>query len=81
LRTVSPDDREEAFGRAVGRVVAHELYHIFANTQKHGSVGVAKESYTVQDLMSGDFLFDGQEYRALGAGKAHLALRIAGGSM
>jgi hypothetical protein len=81
LLTVSPPDREEVFGRALGRVVAHELYHIFADTQQHGSVGVAKERYTVQDLMSGDFLFEEPENRALGAGKVHLALEIGGGSM
>jgi len=74
LLTVSRNDREEAFGRALGRVLAHELYHIFANTQKHGTVGVAKESYTVQDLMSGDFVFEEREDRALRTGKAHDAL-------
>jgi hypothetical protein len=36
------DDREEAFGRSVGRVLAHDLYHIFANTARHGSWGVGK---------------------------------------
>ncbi|HMC59549.1 MAG TPA: hypothetical protein VKJ01_10185, partial [Candidatus Solibacter sp.] len=48
--------------------------HIFANTQKHGTVGVSKESYTVQDLMSGDFVFEEREDRALRTGKAHDAL-------
>jgi hypothetical protein len=81
LLTVSRRRREEAFGRALGRVVAHELYHILANTRRHGSAGVAKERYTVQDLMSGDFLFEDPENRALGAGKAHLALANNGGSM
>lgn len=71
LSTIPRDDREEAFGRAVGRVLAHELYHIFANTQKHGSCGVAKEAYTVQDLMSDDFEFEGSQGEALRAGKAH----------
>src|SRR5450759_1447498 len=40
------EDREEKYGRALGRVLAHELYHIFANTMRHGSFGVAKQSYT-----------------------------------
>jgi hypothetical protein len=74
LLTVSPEGREEAFGRAVGRVVAHELYHIFADTQQHESLGVAKASYTVQDLMTVDFLFEGRATHAFGDGKAHLAL-------
>ena len=81
LLTVSKEDREEAFGRAIGRVLAHELYHIFANTQRHGSFGVAKESYTVQDLMSDDFVFEARETHALEASKAHTALVNAGGSM
>src|SRR5579871_4998498 len=36
LLAVPKEDREEAFGRAVGRVLAHELYHILANTPRHG---------------------------------------------
>lgn len=81
LLTLPRDEREEVYGRAIGRVLAHELYHIFANTQKHGSCGVAKESYTVQDLMSEDFVFEGRETRALQAGKAHSVLNKVGGSM
>jgi len=81
LLTVAREDREEAYGRAVGRVLAHELYHIFANTQKHGSCGVAKESYTVQDLMSDDFLFEERETQALRASKAHAAMANTAGSM
>ena len=29
-------------GRALGRVVAHELFHVFGRTQKHGSWGLAQ---------------------------------------
>jgi hypothetical protein len=53
-----PAEREEIFGRAIARVVAHELYHIFANTHHHGSDGVAKAAYTVQELLSDDFIFE-----------------------
>lgn len=83
LLTVSRDDREEAFGRALGRVMAHELYHIFANTLKHGSCGVAKESYSVQDLLSDDFQFQGSESVALRTGTAHgvLVSSTSAGSM
>ena len=34
--------RLEALGRALGRVIAHELYHIFGQTQKHGRWGLAQ---------------------------------------
>jgi hypothetical protein len=65
LLYIHPADREEVFGRAIARVVAHELYHIFANTQHHGSDGVAKSAYTVQELLSDDFQFEGRESQAL----------------
>jgi len=64
LLAMPADDREYAFGRALGRVLAHELYHIFANTTRHGS-GVAKESYTVHDLVCDDFLFQQRESQIL----------------
>ena len=50
MRHVEPLDRNAAFGRAIGRILAHEIYHIFANTQRHGS-GVSKAAYTVDDLL------------------------------
>ena len=65
LVVLSPDERTELYGRALGRVLAHELYHIFANTTRHASWGVAKECYTVQDLLTDDFQFREKESRAL----------------
>ncbi|HWC97798.1 MAG TPA: hypothetical protein VG456_13635 [Candidatus Sulfopaludibacter sp.] len=70
-------DREELFGRALGRVVAHELYHIFANTQHHGSEGVGKADYSVQNLLSDDFQFGEKESMALLTSKAHEVLSIS----
>ena len=66
--------RAHAFGRALGRVLAHELYHIFANTTRHGSDGVGREFYTARDLLSADFQFQARESEALINGKAHAAL-------
>jgi hypothetical protein len=77
LISVRAPDREEAYGRAIGRVVAHELYHIFANTSKHGSCGVGKAAYTVQELLSDDFQFEGRESVALRGSKAHSAVENA----
>ena len=65
LLSLQAEEREERYGRALGRVLAHELYHIFANTIRHGSVGVAKESYNSQDLLSDDFQFQAKESRLL----------------
>jgi len=60
-------EREASFGRALGRVVAHELYHIFANTVHHGADGIGKSAYTVQDLLTEEFRFEEREGKALKA--------------
>jgi len=65
LLSYRAEERPEKYGRALGRVLAHELYHIFANTMHHGSGGVSKESYSVQDLLADDFLFQAKESRML----------------
>jgi len=67
LLRIPGTDREASFGRALGRVVAHELYHIFANTAHHGADGVGKSAYTVQDLMTDEFRFEEREGNALKA--------------
>lgn len=78
LLVLPADEREAAYGRALGRVLAHELYHVFANTTRHGS-GVAKESYTVHDLVCEDFQFQQREGQMLRA--ARPAGSPASGSM
>jgi hypothetical protein len=77
LLFIRPQDREQVLGRALGRVLAHELYHIFANTTRHGSNGVGREFYGVQDLLSADFQFQSRESMALINSKAHAALSNA----
>jgi hypothetical protein len=72
LLTLPGEERESSLGRALGRVLAHELYHIFANTTKHGA-GVSKESYTVHDLMCDDFQFQHKEALVLRAGREAVA--------
>jgi hypothetical protein len=59
------ENRDDAFGRAIGRVLAHELYHIFAQTAHHAPDGVAKSAYTVQELLSDEFQFDERDAFAL----------------
>ncbi len=66
---LSSDERETVFGRAIARVLAHELYHIFANTPLHGASGVGKAVYSVQELLSPRFRFREPESRALRGGK------------
>lgn len=78
LFAVRPAQRAEAYGRALGRVLAHELYHIFADTTHHGSCGVGKEAYSVQELLSDDFQFEERESHALKTSKAHVVLENTG---
>jgi hypothetical protein len=70
------EERQPAFGRAIARVLAHELYHIFANTTRHGSWGVAKASYSVQELLAGSFLFEKKECDKLRNYSSHLAATV-----
>jgi len=69
LLGVRAGDRASRYGRALGRVLAHELYHIFAKTAHHASAGVAKEAYSVQDLLDDDFQFHAKETRKLQASR------------
>jgi cytochrome c553 len=68
-------DREAAFGRAVGRVLAHELFHVFAGTAHHGAGGVAKPAFTEGELMGGRFSFEAAEFRTLRAGMKQARLQ------
>jgi len=45
-------------GRAMGRVFAHELFHMLAQTKTHHAAGVSKPCFTVSDLTSEHFAFD-----------------------
>ncbi len=53
--------RDVALGRAMGRVVAHELYHILVDTRKHAAHGVAKPVQDASDLVSTGAEFDPAE--------------------
>jgi hypothetical protein len=76
LLAFRPEQRAAKYGRALGRVLAHELYHILAHTMRHGSIGVAKESYNIQDLMADDFLFQAKESRMLQTNRQRAAVEI-----
>ena len=77
--------RAEKLGRALGRVLAHEVYHILTRDTRHGAGGVAKAYYTPAELLEENFQFEGKETRLLRDGKAravreaHEQLQAAGG--
>jgi hypothetical protein len=53
--------REQVLGRAMGRVLAHELYHIFTGNQKHADGGIARSFHRRQDLVARRFDFEEAE--------------------
>jgi hypothetical protein len=50
--------REFLYGRAMGRIVAHELYHILSNEPGHDEDGVAKPSFATRDVLADQFNFN-----------------------
>jgi hypothetical protein len=74
LLGVPAEQREAVFGRALARILAHELYHLLANTRSHARSGVAKAYYNVGELLSKTLHFNPKECESLRAKMAHLAL-------
>ena len=48
--TFGRDQRQLVYGRALGRVLAHELYHILAQTMNHTESGIAKARFDLTDV-------------------------------
>jgi hypothetical protein len=53
--------RDAILGRAIARVLAHELYHFLAHTKHHSGSGIAKASYTAEDLLAPTLRFGKKE--------------------
>jgi len=51
--------RDYLYGRALARVVAHELYHVIMGSRDHGQEGVSKATFTTANLLDELFDFDG----------------------
>lgn len=67
-RTECDQEKQGALGRAMGRVVAHEMYHALAGTTVHATKGLAKASQSLRDLVSGALRFDGADSDAIRRG-------------
>ncbi|HUI80855.1 MAG TPA: hypothetical protein VLY24_23175 [Bryobacteraceae bacterium] len=52
LRAASAADRDKLFGRALGRVTVHELYHILLKTTDHSHSGLARYEQSTSELLS-----------------------------
>ncbi len=57
--------RDELLGRALARVLAHELYHIKGKCNEHGRSGVARKALTGRELISRTFDFDPADARRM----------------
>jgi Cytochrome c len=78
LSTVELERRDRLFGRAVARVVAHELYHALAKSKHHGSRGIGERAYSVEDLIIEEFRFENSQVRGLLSSVLPSFLQVAG---
>ncbi|MBI3471715.1 MAG: hypothetical protein HY013_10190 [Candidatus Solibacter usitatus] len=69
--------RHSEFGRAAGLVLAHEMYHILANTTRHAEAGAAREYYSPRELVSGALSFTGRELDRMCQGRRRRAAPTA----
>jgi hypothetical protein len=49
---------ETAMGRALGRIAAHEMYHIMGATRSHSEEGIAQRRFTTADLVRPEMFLD-----------------------
>jgi hypothetical protein len=54
----SPAGQDTLYGRSMARLLAHEFYHILAQTDDHASAGIAKARFTTADLLADHFDFE-----------------------
>jgi len=52
LQAAPAASRDELLGRALGRVTAHELYHILLRARSHGRDGLARPAQTSAELLT-----------------------------
>jgi hypothetical protein len=50
--------RDFLFGRAMARVLAHEVYHILTGSTEHARSGVARSCFSTADLLAEQFTFE-----------------------
>jgi hypothetical protein len=65
LLAAHADQRDELLGRALGRVMAHELFHILLRTTDHGHDGLARAAQSSGDLVADRRRFSEREEKRL----------------
>lgn len=56
---------DQLLGRALGRVITHELYHMLAKTKGHAKQGVAKHALSARQLIADSLDLGAAERRAM----------------
>jgi predicted nucleotidyltransferase len=46
-----PEKHQVAYGKALGIVIVHELYHMIAGAKAHTKIGLTKESLSAEELL------------------------------
>jgi hypothetical protein len=59
---------DQAMGRALGRIVAHELFHLFTKSTSHGERGVARRALTGAELIAEGTAFTIEDLHRLPGG-------------
>jgi hypothetical protein len=59
---------DEMMGRAMARVIAHELYHIIGNTCSHGHSGITKHALTGEQLIADELEFSPEAIEVISSG-------------
>lgn len=65
LRAAPAAQRGDLLGRALGRVMAHELYHILSGTTGHAREGLARAAQSSADLLAPRNSFGEEEERKM----------------
>jgi len=52
-----PLQRDQLFGRAMGRLLAHELLHYLTHTEGHDTDGIGKPSFSAKEVLAEHFDF------------------------
>ena len=55
------------FGRAMARVLAHELYHVLGRTKKHGDSALTAERMSAQQLLADRVHFEDEDLEKISA--------------
>ena len=51
-------EQDDLYGRSMARLLAHEFYHILAQTDDHATAGIAKARFSTADLLADHFDFE-----------------------